>query len=184
MGYRYYDYYISSEEYPTLAEQLARQAEIDELMRQEGRGRLVRVEQQSEMPQTPRQTGRHDYLWHRLNRMRREREQERLKAEQQRQLQEKWGWSWDRNWVYFIYIPAQDEIKIGFSSRLQERFRELQLRYGEDIELLGATMGDTEDEKILHKIFNPFVDFYERECFLPVEPIRFYIKHFCQYKKL
>lgn len=180
MGYWFHHVYIDDKEFPTLAKQRAKELEILAEVRQAQASRvesarLEWVEDQSAIPQVP------SYWRKRVQGTRREwipiaRNQwvakpvERIKGE----------------WVYFVLDPNIGLIKIGFTTRLQRRFRELQLQYSKDLQFLGAFKGSLKDETTMHKIFKVFkcdMDHY-REWFFDVPLLYKFIHHSAEVKEI
>ena len=76
--------------------------------------------------------------------------------------------------IYFIRRRDTDEVKIGISSNLRARLRELQVAHGEPLELWLAFVGTEEDELYLHLEFER--DHKRGEWFRESEDIRSFVE--------
>ena len=127
MGFRYYEFYIDSSEFPTLADQEAEIERINELHRQKRQARLK--EQQASLEKYRLQNiGRPVRMsWSQYY-------QEKEAKRERKDFEEKWGWIKGKDWVYFIRDPELDIVKIGFSSQLLARLERLKYEYHPQLE--------------------------------------------------
>jgi hypothetical protein len=56
-------------------------------------------------------------------------------------------------WIYFLYSPAFEAIKIGFAKNVASRLKAYRLHHPEDLVLLGTIAGSIQNEQALHERF-------------------------------
>lgn len=166
MGYWFHSVYIDEKEYPTLASQKAKElAILAEIRPAQAYQTLRELYRQERWEQHEKRARGWSYWYDRFEKLRKEAK----------------GRSWPvGDFVYFVYSPSLDLIKIGYTGSLQSRFQKLESELAKDIVILGAIPGGRAEEATVHKIFAPFR--VRNELFAKVEPILFFVKHFATVK--
>lgn len=84
--------------------------------------------------------------------------------------------------IYFIQQGDSDLVKIGFTSNIQRRFRELQTASPYPLLLLGLMPGSKEVEKQIHGTFEHLRQ--KREWFKLNQELSNYISKYCEFEDL
>lgn len=82
--------------------------------------------------------------------------------------------SYENNYVYVVYVPSKKCIKIGRSSNILARLKQLNSTLGDNIEILGITVGGSSLESAFHRYFYAY--YISNEFFKDRKEIRDFAK--------